>query len=68
MTNDQIKKLLWAVLPTRVVLLIRLARGRWWDWWHGVQTTGDVELSMSLIIVSPNWSHGVLLIKSTSLK
>lgn len=56
--TEEIKKLLQAVLPTRVLLRIRLARGWWWDWWHGVQTTGDVELSL-LRIDSSNRSHGI---------
>jgi predicted RNA methylase len=59
MMTEEMKKLLQAVLPTRVVLRIRLARGWWWDWWHGVETTDHVELSL-LRIVGSNRSHGVL--------
>ena len=57
--NEEIKKLLRAVLPMRVVRQIRSARGQWWDWLHGVQTTGDVELPW-LKIVGSNRSHGNL--------
>lgn len=47
------------VLPASVSSALRSAKARLWDWWHDVQTTGDVDLSR-LRIFSPNRSCGVL--------
>lgn len=52
-------KVVMGVLPASVSFALRQAKARLWDWWHGVQTTGDVELSC-LKIFSPNRTHGVL--------
>ena len=54
-----LRRLLNATLPAKVMLQIDLVRDRLWDFWHQVQTAGDVEL-LSLTVVGLNRPHGVL--------
>lgn len=57
--SEQITKLVIGVLPVGVISTLRSAKARLWDWWHRVQTTGDIELK-HLRIVGPNEPRGVL--------